>query len=332
MLKSCDLIENYAKQKSYDCQSFETRVFGNKRSYMTVSSPKTGRGITFSVDSLTLPADARVVRSLFNHKSLSYEFAEAHGIRVLDTIIMRVDDEDISEAMELLERCGQVIVKPENGARGEGFVADITDEDGLRQALDYASEYVGSAMRVLVQEQFFGDELRLISIDGRVKSVLHSMRPFVIGDGESSIAELISLNNTERIEINSRVMIPYVFLDETNIPADILCSDEVLPYGEKFFLNHSTATKNGALIVDIFDKIDHSYIDIAMNLLSKFGRGMICLDLFVYDPMQPANEYNYAMVEMNEGISLPMCYRCIDGNHFDIMKEYVEPLIDATMR
>ena len=331
MIKSIDLIENYARQKAYDCHRFESSGAGNKLGFMTVSSPRTDRGITFSLNNLTLPSDSRVVRTLFNHKSLSYDFAETHGTRVLDTVALRVGADDISAALELLKRRKQVIVKPDDGARGEGFVANITNEKTLREALEYARKYVGASRRVLVQEQFFGDEIRLISIDGEVKSVLHSMRPFVVGDGERAVSELIAERNNERIMINERVMIPYVFLDETIIDADILNSQEVLPNGEKFFLNHSTATKNGALIVDIFERIDSSYIEIAQNILGKFGRGMICLDLFVYDPTSPANDDNYAMVEMNEGMSLPMCYRCVDGNHFDIMKEYVEPLIDSAL-
>ena len=331
MIKSIDLIENYAKEKAYDCHRFESPGTGKKLGFMTVSSPGTDRGITFSLNNLTLPSDSRVVRTLFNHKSLSYDFAEAHGMRVLDTVVLRVGNDDISTALALLKRRKQVIVKPDDGARGNGFVSNITDEKTLREALDYARKYVGASRRILVQEQFFGDEIRLISIDGEVKSVLHSMRPFVIGDGKRTISDLIAERNKERVKINERVMIPYVFLDETIIDADILHSRKVLPNGEKLFLNHSTATKNGALIVDIFETIDGSYIEIAQNLLGKFGRGMICLDLFVYDPMSPASDDNHAMVEMNEGMSLPMCYRCIDGNHFDIMKAYVEPLIDSVL-
>ena len=330
-LKSIDLIIKHAKEQGHHIEHFSGKLAGKEHRYTTLIS-ENGKGITFSNDQFTLPSDSRVARAFFSYKHLSYELAERCEIRTLDTLCVDIDKPyNTLELEKVLSDCGQVIVKPNDGARGNGFTGGISNLEALIAAIELAKPHLRTSNMVLVQEQFFGDEARFITIDGSVKGVLLSLRPRVVGDGKCTIAQLIAKNNLERDRINQNVMNPYPYLSQDNIPAELLDSTKVLQKGEKFFLNQSTITHNGALVYNATETIDKSYVDIVERMSKRFGRGMVCVDLFLKDPNKPADDQNYALVEMNEGMSLPMCYRCVDGNHFDIMEIFVVPLLQRIL-
>jgi glutathione synthase/RimK-type ligase-like ATP-grasp enzyme len=322
-IKSIDLVVEFARKAGYLVENITI----DSRDYVSLFSSKTGRGLTFDAKNFTLPADSRIARRFFTYKQHSYALANRVGIRTPKTIyIGALDEYDVDKIIKQFA-VPKLIVKPNDGARGNGFTGDISSGADLGKAIENARKYINTSDTILVQEQFFADEARLLLYSGKIKGVLLSQRPRVIGDGQSTIAQLIEHQNLWRDTINETMMIPYVKLDENNVASDLLNSQRILGKDEVFYLNHSTATVNGALIYNFTDKLHRSYVDLAEKMVAGFGRGMTCVDFFINNPTEPASDDNYALVEMNEGISLPMCYRCVDGNHFDIMKEIVEPLL-----
>jgi len=85
-----------------------------------------------------------------------------------------------------------VIIKPIDEAHGNGVCMNIVSISELQKKLE--SSFVDYT-KMIIQEQISGDECRVLVVLGEVVVGLHRVPPFVIGNGESTIQELIEDEN-----------------------------------------------------------------------------------------------------------------------------------------
>ena len=102
----------------------------------------------------------------------------------------------------LLEKYGKIVVKPIDGAHGNGITTNLTDFESAMAAVETAKKFSPSGM-MMAQEQldFTGFETRVICINYEFVEALSRIPAHVTGDGEHTVSELIDLeNNTIRTE------------------------------------------------------------------------------------------------------------------------------------
>ena len=87
---------------------------------------------------------------------------------------------------------GPAIVKPAVGSRSRHTYVHITDVDALRHAFFKAKEL---GPRVVVEEELPGYVFRITLVDGKIGGVMRREPPHVIGDGKSTVRELIQKEN-----------------------------------------------------------------------------------------------------------------------------------------
>jgi cyanophycin synthetase len=87
-----------------------------------------------------------------------------------------------------------VILKPVKGRKGQGISDKITSLSGIAAA--FGAAHV-SGNDVLVEKYIEGDDYRLLVIDGKFHSALLRRPPVIIGDGVSTISELIDQVNQD---------------------------------------------------------------------------------------------------------------------------------------
>lgn len=269
----------------------------------------------------TLPFQTRSSADIRANKLRSYAFAEMAGMRVPATISVHPGRYKDGKAMSMLQRHRKLIVKPYDSCQSRGLTTDIYDLEAVKSAIARAGEV---SETVLIQEQVEGEELRMISVDGRIRAVLLRQKPQVIGDGTSTIAQLIERENIERTQIYGSI-VAYPQLDESILPTELLMSGRVPAAGEVVKLSNKTMIRGGASVYNVITTVDPSYIAIVEKATMQFGEGVTCVDLMIKDFTAPANDSNYAFIEFNGNPSIAMCYSCRDGKHFAIMEEYLGP-------
>jgi cyanophycin synthetase len=130
-------------------------------------------------------------------KPLTYRLLDEAGLPIPDHVV--VDPEDVDRAWEFVGRGPTpCVVKPVAGRAGEGVIGSIRTYEQIRRALLHTTAHAA-----LVERQLDGDHLRVIVLDGAVVAVLHRARPRVVGDGRSSVAELISREYERRVRGNA---------------------------------------------------------------------------------------------------------------------------------
>lgn len=149
------------------------------------------------------PDSSWLGRSICDNKNHFRSIARMAGVPVVRSSLFFG-----SEAEKGLEYATQlgwpVVVKPVSLSRGRGVTAGISSEAEFRRAWRHAGEaYRRGAARnrkILVEEHIHGEDFRVFIADGKVVSVTHRARAHVVGDGRSTLIELVKLKNKERAD------------------------------------------------------------------------------------------------------------------------------------
>ena len=267
---------------------------------------------------------------IMKSKIWSNDFVEQLGGNIPATYKVKKSDANSINLRAILSNHESVIVKPFDSTQTHGLTTDISDETTLRAAIDSAYEFSDIA---LVQEQVYGDDIRFIILDGKVEGVILRQTPRVVGDGTSTISELIKMENQFRSTLELPFGQHYRELDENHVSQAHLQSEEVLPKGAIRELSRQVLVRRGASVLNITDSIHPSYIETIEKISAQLGNGYLAVDAFIANYEQPSNDNNYWFLEFNSSpaLALPYCVR--DGNHVDILAKLV-PMIDRaiTMR
>lgn len=100
---------------------------------------------------------------------------------------------DIREVRKLLSTHGQIVIKPILGSGGMGVSTNIKTRSELERAYAYAKKY---SRKVVAQQHVEGDDVRLLVVDGTFCTAVIRKPAHVIGNGHSTIKELINETNT----------------------------------------------------------------------------------------------------------------------------------------
>lgn len=111
-------------------------------------------------------------------------------------------DASLKPANELRSLAAEIgyplVVKPNQGSMGRGVFSNIKDWDELQAALE---ELVGKQGHnlILLERHYKGDDFRLLVVGDKVVSAVKRIPAGVLGDGKSTIIELIEEKNNRRI-------------------------------------------------------------------------------------------------------------------------------------
>lgn len=281
--------------------------------YVTYRSPAGHDWMTRAAH-LRYPFTAEKVSVLAIDKAEASEFAEKKGVSAPDTLKVVKGTIDSAAVEAFVETHGRVVVKPLDRSLSMGLTTDVTTTPKALSAIKKAMRFSDA---VLVQEQVFGEEIRFAVIDGTVVSALLRRTPRVVGDGVSTIAQLLEAENAKRREIDYSLT-PYPQLTDDLI-ARRLDRNKIPAAGEVIELSRATMISKGCSVYDVLEELHASYIDIVESLVSDLDTEFIVVDLFVRDFHTPATEDNYWFIEFNTAPVLKLFYSCRDGNMHDIL-------------
>jgi L-alanine-DL-glutamate epimerase-like enolase superfamily enzyme len=93
-----------------------------------------------------------------------------------------------------------VVVKPKNGIHGTGVSTDLRTEEDVRTAIASLADTKFANQPFVVETYIPGDDYRLLVVGDQVVSVVLKKPASVIGDGRSSVVDLVIEKNKERLE------------------------------------------------------------------------------------------------------------------------------------
>jgi cyanophycin synthetase len=145
-------------------------------------------GKVYFVKSLMTEYTSAINVIIANRKNVLYTLAREWDIPVPET----EHHTTMLAAKEFLHKYKTVVVKPEDGAHGNGVTTGISTEDLLEKAINHAHKF---SKAVLLQKFVEGDDYRLLFIGGKLAAAAIRKPAEVTGDGIHTFQELIELEN-----------------------------------------------------------------------------------------------------------------------------------------
>ena len=261
-----------------------------------------------------------IAESISRDKDLTKALLQSCGVPVPEGRIV----ESAKDAWEAANDIGlPVVIKPCDGNHGRGVFIELTHREEIESAYHIALE---EGTGVIVESYIPGTEHRLLIVGGKLVAATRGDSVSVIGDGSSTIAELINsqINADPRRGTTENHPLNLIRIDsatQIEIARQGYESDSIVPVGTKVLVQ-----RNGNHAFDVTDEVHPSIASVASLAARVIGLDIAGIDLVVGDISRPLNEQNGAIVEVNAGPSLLMHIKPVVGTPRPVGKAIVDHL------
>ncbi len=195
-----------------------------------------------------------------------------------------------------------IVIKPLDGNHGRGITININDWSEAEAAYDLASQ-ASKTRAVIVERYYQGNDHRVLVINGKVVAVAERVPAHVIGDGKSTIQELIKITNKDpkRGDGHDNVLTK-ISIDQTSravLAKQGYDLDSVLPQQELAYLRATANLSTGGVAIDRTDEIHSENVWLAQRVAKIIGLDIAGIDIVTSDISKPLKETGGVIVEVN---------------------------------
>ncbi|MDJ1172932.1 cyanophycin synthetase [Roseofilum capinflatum] len=212
--------------------------------------------------------------------------------------------EYLDELEDAIDEVGgyPLVLKPLDGNHGRGITINVKSYEEAELAYDDASS-ASKTRRVIVERYYEGNDHRVLVVNGKVVAVAERVPAHVVGDGKSTIGELIEETNRDpnrgqghdnvltRIEIDRNSM---NLLERQGYTLDSV------PRKDEMCMLRATANlSTGGVAIDRTDEIHPENIWLAERVVKSIGLDIAGIDIVTSDISRPLRETDSVIVEVN---------------------------------
>ncbi|GAB6156159.1 cyanophycin synthetase [Desulfosporosinus burensis] len=260
-------------------------------------------------------------------KEMTKRILHEGGVPVPFGHIVRTEEEAVQAFLEMET---SVVIKPLNGNQGKGVTLQITCTAEVRAAFKVAQTY---GDWVVIEEYIEGQHYRLVVVGDRLIAAAKRIPAHVIGNGISTIAELVDQTNADpqrgddhekaltKIKIDSIVLLT---LTQKN-----LTISSVPEPGEVIYLRDSANISTGGTAEDVTDLVHSDNIDLAVYASKLIGLDVIGIDLVIEDIEASYRERGGHIIEVNAAPGIRMHHFPSVGKARDVGRAIVEKVMPS---
>ncbi|MFW6313998.1 MAG: cyanophycin synthetase family protein, partial [Desulfohalobiaceae bacterium] len=193
-----------------------------------------------------------------------------------------------------------VVIKPVDGHQGQGASINVCSTEEARVAFKAARKH---SQKVLVERCITGADYRLLVIHYNFVAAAKRTPAHVIGNGTSTIQELIQeVNQDPRRGFGHEKMLTEITVDDMTrrmLQQEGLGLDSVLPEGRILYLKTTANLSTGGVSEDVTDMV-HSYNVFMAERVARIIDLDICgIDVIAPSLSEPIHENQGAIIEVN---------------------------------
>ncbi|MFD1064440.1 ATP-binding protein [Oceanobacillus locisalsi] len=227
-----------------------------------------------------------------------------------------------SEIINYASKLGYpVVIKPTDGQGGDGVIAGIQSEEELVEALEYVRRKLQSP-QVILEKYFEGEDYRIYVIGNKVSAAYKRIKANVIGDGKSTVKQLINQKNIERAKLPSLPESSIKIDDEVNtlLHRKGYNLDSVIPEGEFIYIKSKNNISAGGESIDMTDKISDHIKETAINAASAFENLPQCgVDIMIDEENDTG-----VIIEINSRASIRQHLIPVKGQGKDVSSDIID--------
>lgn len=194
--------------------------------------------------------DASAAAKIAGRKDLTRKVLERRGVRIPAGGTART----LAEALAIWKTLAKpVVIKPRSGSKGRNVSIGMNTPGEIETAFLRAGQPGG----VVVKEKVEGQEYRVLVVGSTVVAVSGKDAPNVVGDGASTVEELIKAKNIRRLG-NPHLATRPIVMDEhvqEKIRHHGLTPQSVLPNNKKIYLRDTSNFSSGGDSMDCTDAV-----------------------------------------------------------------------------
>lgn len=246
--------------------------------------------------------DTTISHFLMENKTVTKKILHKHGYTVPLGGEYHTVEDAAGDYMKYKNQA--IVIKPKTTNYGIGISVfkNAPSKESYKEALEIAFKEDDA---VLVEEFVAGTEYRFFVLDGEVAAVLLRIPANVVGDGESTISELIDVKNEDPLRgENHRA--PMAYIQKGKIETLMLKEqgytfDTVPGKGVQVFLRENSNISTGGDSIDFTDEMHESYNTIAVGIAEALDVKVTGIDLIIPDYKVPSttDKPGYSCIEAN---------------------------------
>jgi cyanophycin synthetase len=212
-----------------------------------------------------------------------------------------------------------------NGNHGRGITANVKDWDTAVVAFAQAKEV---SRTIIIEKYITGEDYRLLVINYKLVAAAFRKPAHVIGDGKSTIQQLIDeVNKDPRRGFGHEKMLTMISVDamtEKILAKKELTLDSVLPKDQRLDLKDTANLSTGGTASDVTDIVHPYNVFMAERIARIIGLDICGIDVMTSDISIPVTQTGGAVLEVNAGPGLRMHLDPTDG----LARNVAAPIID----
>ncbi len=219
------------------------------------------------------------------------------GVPVPKGYLIR-DKDEIESIVRRIEY--PVVIKPLDGNHGKGATVGISNIEEAEAAFDKAREY---SRYVIIEKMLDGNDFRALVVNNRLIAVAERTPAHVVGDGKSTIQELIDETNSDsRRGYGHENVLTEIEVDgqsERLLKLKNYTLETVLPKDEILHLKTTANLSTGGTAIDRTDEVHPENVFLFERIAKIVGLDIAGIDIIAPNISEPLSENGGGIIEIN---------------------------------
>lgn len=223
-----------------------------------------------------------------------------------------------------------VAVKPVVGHKGIGVTANVQNDEELEHAFNRALKAIPETqvVNIIVEKSYQGADFRLLCVNGKFVAATERRPAWVVGDGNSTISELIAKENGKHERLDTptsplgKIQVDEameMFLDEQN-----LSMDSIVEHDKLIYLRKVANLSAGGVSIDATPTVHPDNIILAQDIAQHFRLVCMGIDVITETLSESWKSGNFAILEINAAPGIFMHLNPAFGESVDVPSYIIE--------
>lgn len=254
-----------------------------------------------------------------NFKDLTYVLFKENKIPTPKTICLYRKTFNKKKAFRDLEMLKYpVVIKNASGSNSEGVFTNIKSP---QEAMEIVLEQVQKFSCLVAQEMLFGKEYRVLILGNKAIGVLEMTPPRIVGDGESTVQELIEKKQRHKKKTDLDSILTSILNDQKVTLNTILKKDQ------EIFIKGLSCLDEGGETRDVTNLINKDVESLCVKVAKTVDKKLAGLDIICDNISKSPSEQNFSVIEANRRPDIYIHYNPTYGETQDVVKKIIEYIL-----
>ncbi|PAX50978.1 ATP-binding protein [Brunnivagina elsteri] len=280
----------------------------------------------------TFDCDSHLDSDFTTRKDDCKAFLKSLGFPVPEGDIVKSDREALAVAKEIGY---PVAIKPVVGHKGIGVTPDVRTARELELACDRAVKAIPEELptRIIVEKSIKGRDFRLLCVNGKFIAATERRSASVVGDGYSTIDELIREENCKPVRHDTQTSaMSKILCDEAMelyLDEQGLSLDSVIEKDETIYLRKVANLLAGDVSIDVTSTMHPDNIILAQDIDQYFRLTCVGIDVIAESLEISWKEGSFAVLEINAAPGILMHLNPAVGCRVDVPSHILNAFFES---